>query len=270
MSVASELRLQVEGEPGRVGLPVFASVLGSAQTILRDIERGISHGKPEIAWVVSDLGANATLDTVVSSRLARADADPNRPQTVTRGFVAGLRTIESGGSLPPFFSETGLGALQELGNALARRHVGARALCATVLETSDSARFTKTGKENVARLRAPAVEAIGSIIGALDAISVHGAAPKYMVYDAVTRRAVKCEFTSDGLEMVKRALGARVQVSGTVVRNAKGDPLRVDNADFEILPGDDDLPTVEDIYGLVPDLTGDLSTQDYLTTIRGT
>jgi hypothetical protein len=107
----------------------------------------------------------------------------------------------------------------------------------------------------------------GSIEGNLETISVHRER-KFMVYHAVSRKAVTCQFASDVmLREAFDALGTKVMVSGMVHSNIKGEPHRVTVEALRTLGGDA-LPTTRELAGSDPDFTGELTTDEYLRTIR--
>jgi hypothetical protein len=121
--------------------------------------------------------------------------------------------------------------------------------------------------EKTGTLLGSAHQAIGSVIGRLEAISLHGT-PRFNVYDALSQRPVKCEFTPRDLDTVKDALGRCVVVAGIVYRNAAAQPLRVARPTLTILPLEEELPGVDEIVGADPDFTGGMSTEDYVRHLR--
>jgi len=74
------------------------------------------------------------------------------------------------------------------------------------------------------------------------------------------------------MEKVKKFLGARVQVSGIVSRNEKGEPVRVlleKETDLKIFGFDLKILPFKKLGGSDPDFTGDLSTEEFIRKIRG-
>ena len=111
---------------------------------------------------------------------------------------------------------------------------------------------------------------IGSVEGRLETISIHGRRPRFIVYDALTRKAITCKFhTEPWLDKVKDALGHRVNASGEVHYNIKGEPLRVELQGLRILREKHELPTTARLSGSAPHLTGDETTDEYLRRVRG-
>jgi hypothetical protein len=109
----------------------------------------------------------------------------------------------------------------------------------------------------------------GSVEGKLETVSVHGK-PRYVVYHGRTGKAVTCKI--DGQQRLQGAIdlmGRRVNVAGRIHYNARGEPLRIDDGDIRPLRDDSQLPTTAELTGSDPNLTGKLSTAEYLEIIRG-
>lgn len=130
------------------------------------------------------------------------------------------------------------------------------------------AKLPRGQAERLARLQIKR-KTIGSVEGTLEAISIHRS-KKFIVYDALTKKAISCEFGDDekALAKVKDVLGKRVMVSGTVHWNAKSEARRVDVADIRVL-GAAALPRAYELSGTYPEITEGLSTEDYIRSIRG-
>lgn len=110
---------------------------------------------------------------------------------------------------------------------------------------------------------------VGSVEGRLAMISIQGRS-RFIVYHALTHKAVTCKFEAEKwLTKVKDALGRRVSVQGIVHFNAKREPVRVDVESLRILREKDELPTIAELSGSQPDLTGDSPTDEFIRSIRG-
>jgi hypothetical protein len=60
-----------------------------------------------------------------------------------------------------------------------------------------------------------------------------------------------------------------VNVAGVVQYNLRGEPARVKVEQIRVLRKREELPTPGPLTGVDPSFTGDLSTEEYLRTIRG-
>ena len=80
---------------------------------------------------------------------------------------------------------------------------------------------------NIDQLIHPGRKEIGSVEGRLNVISLAGRAPRFVLYETITRKAVSCRFTTERLEEIKAALGRRVLVTGLVTFNRKEEPQKI-------------------------------------------
>jgi hypothetical protein len=261
------LRLHVEGEHNDVTLDAFVDVLKGAQLILRELDSAIS-GNPrgKLEWKIVDLGI-ASADAVIEA--AAPEDDLQLPQLVGSSFVTGLQTIERGEMMPPYFSEIAVKRVGQISRKVGRGGVTGFEVEVRNGQTSDlalpRAELSGHAATAVAHLLAPKYSAYGSVMGMLGQINVRRGLT-FNVYDALTKRAVKCKFAEEEFENVKQALRRRVIVSGTVERNESGEPLRVNEPELVLLP-DDEIPTSE-IRGIAPEFTGGVSAADYVRQLR--
>ena len=109
---------------------------------------------------------------------------------------------------------------------------------------------------------------LGAIEGRLELVSLHHPYNRFNVYDLRTGRGVKCSLPSHLENAVIGALKRRVGVSGVVSYNVYGEPLSVLAEAIRVLGEEADLPPVSQMLGFIPDLTGDLSTEEHLRILR--
>lgn len=260
----STLRLRIEGTGEPISLDSFLDSLNYARYVLYDVDHRVTGRKatPAFEWTIADLKMNSPSPVaVLRSHPVSRRVDERQAEQVTGGFVGALRTAEQGDVLPPGLSFAGLEHVRRLGLKLGRN--GAVRLEATYVEREVSAAVTPIAAENIKRLTVADATTIGSVMGRLELISTHRK-HRYSVYDALTRREVRCEFPEDQLEEVKAALTRRVMVSGVIHRNSKGEPLKVSQPRLTVLPSEAELPTTDEFVGVDPEFTGKLTTADYL------
>lgn len=124
-------------------------------------------------------------------------------------------------------------------------------------------RITQHAQGNLTELRATRVTSIGSITGTLDALSVRRK-NTFQVFDDLWKRPVGAEFADDEMETVKAAIAHRVVVSGIVMRNAKGQPVRIRDPRLRIMP---DGPPLSGLVGVAPGFVGDKTLAEYMESV---
>lgn len=263
----SRLRLHVEGPHGAVPFKVFVDVLNRSRLILAELDRAISHTRSgRLDWRIVDLGI-ASADAVIEAWAPQQEAE--LPQYVCANFIDGLNAIEGdeGGVFPAYFSEQSLKRVKAISKAVNHDGEGATGFQAVDVDRNSEAHITPRAQQHVTQLLAPRFTALGSIRGTLEVISVHRK-QTFHVYEARTKRAVRCDFDPTKLDAVKDALGKRVAVGGTLHRNVKGDAIRVEQPDLVVLPSAENLPTTADLYGMAPDFTGTMRVDEYMRELR--
>jgi hypothetical protein len=267
----AHLRLRLAVDEGPIKFEGLVHALAQSLHMLRDVDRAVSgRSGGAVEWTVADLGMNSPSPVAVvvgePKRKRIGEADERIAERVSAGWVNALAVAERGEVLPPHLSDIGLKHLRDLAANLGNGKGGPH-FEATYVERETSAEVSQTAAANVKRLLVPKSKAIGSVIGRLEVVSLHEGY-RFMVYDDVTKRAVRCTFPPEDLDEIKSALGARVRVAGIIHRNAKGQPLRVDQPRLTVLPTEGDLPTTDEYVGVDPDFTGDLSTDEYVRRLR--
>jgi hypothetical protein len=111
-------------------------------------------------------------------------------------------------------------------------------------------------------------ESVGSVTGTLGSITVKGRNVAGLWPDRGGPR-VHLWFTDEQMPELRDALASRVQVSGLIRRDGTGRAVGVSVRRVERLPARGAGRPLTGLVGLVPSLTGDLSTLDFLDEIRG-
>ncbi len=106
-------------------------------------------------------------------------------------------------------------------------------------------------RARVDELLSPDTTTEGQLVGRLDAINMHGRRHAYL-YPLYGHQKVVCDFSSQSDDAVVRALQRRVRVTGELSRRS-GDPFpyHVVARSIELLPLDEDLPTLRSLRGIL-------------------
>ena len=115
----------------------------------------------------------------------------------------------------------------------------------------------------------PETKAIGVVEGRLEYVNIHGTQNLFRIYPSIGPKRVDCLFPSDKIEEAREALNRRVRVSGELMYPEGSDfPKTVKVESIELLPVDDELPSLMDLRGIAPDLTDDLSSEEFVRSLR--
>ena len=127
--------------------------------------------------------------------------------------------------------------------------------------------FTKRAELNLVRYTSVRHETLGSVEGLLQMVSNRGGGI-FNIYDLLSQQKIRCTMRRSRIREAIDAFDQRVAVHGLLQANENGTIIGVKMHRIEVLPADDQLPTVEEIAGLIPDLTGDMSTGEYMRVLR--
>jgi hypothetical protein len=264
----AKLRFEIEGSHAAVAFPTYVSATTYLLKLLRELDTIIlSRYRGTLQWYVSHLASNGSLALEMVSRVRQLrsfDAPHDVGPRVATSLVKGFDNIANLGVSPPYFSEYGLRNMGEMIDVLNRN--GAYGYKATAMDANQTVAITPKAAEVVRQLLPIKRSYIGSAEGTLEAITIRGG--KFLVYDALTDRAIACRSTDSDLERVKELLGHRVVVSDVVHTNIRSEPVRVDVENMRVL-GAGRLPSTKELTGAYPNITNGMTTEECLRSIRG-
>ena len=124
-------------------------------------------------------------------------------------------------------------------------------------------------KAKVDLTMAPEETHLGFIRGALEYINIHRAQKVFRIYPEVGPNKVTCYFPEDLREVAIDAVGQFVQVHGIIhYKSIARYPHQINVKKMDILPREEDLPSIFDLKGIAPDLTGGLSSEEFVQSLK--
>jgi len=121
---------------------------------------------------------------------------------------------------------------------------------------------------NLDRILGPDEFVSGSISGFLEALNIHNT-NRFAVYPTLGPKKVAGKFGSELREQIKRAIGDFVTVEGRLAYKSWA-PFPHAIEATQVLPHrpDSELPSLFDLHGTIPDLTGAESSVEFVERIR--
>ena len=123
--------------------------------------------------------------------------------------------------------------------------------------------------EGAARAFQGTDEALGSVTGVLDVVNLRRGQHTVSLYDAAERHAVRCTFPEGLLEVVRKHLGSKVRVAGTITRNRVGQVVSVRIDSLDHIEEGGPAPSVAELTGIAPWYTGERSAVEHQQWTRG-
>lgn len=107
------------------------------------------------------------------------------------------------------------------------------------------------------------------IRGMLEYINIHEAKNVFRIYPDIGPAKVVCHFPENMIEPAIKAIGKYVEVRGKLIFKAVAKYAHsIIVEEIEIFEPDEQLPSIFELQGIAPDLTGDLSTDEFVRKVR--
>lgn len=275
------IELVVEGPHGEVTLGDVIATLQDSLQILRQVD-AVAEGRAQLDWVVSGVSMGSFRATIEPRRRARPRKPGARPKTeplgsegiakadlVARTFASGLQEVEREATKPEGWSPQSLRKVEHLGRRLERGTAVGFRVAVRSAEGNVNARVSQgVGvRAEYAREGGGSRRSRGSLIGRLEVISARRGKKTFGLYTTATGPAVRCFFGPELQPRVMNAFEMRVVAEGIITRRPDGQPISILLDQFEVIP-DDGRPTVDDLRGSQPDITGGLDSVDFIRQQR--
>ena len=257
------LRFQVQGELGSITLSGFLGQIQDHLHMLKEYDLAISHeSRASLEWLITDVSKGSLIVEIISrSNLADKDFGSD----VTKAYFTGWERIENDGASPPYLTERGIKAARRIA-----QRIGRGGMSGIVVSGPDRrVTISERASENIKVLLPEQDESLGSAEGTLEMISIHRGR-RFVIYHSRTKKAIHCDIPSESdlLDQARDALGNRVVVGGRLHTNARGEPVRISVEELRTLSEESRLPSIASLGGRYPDITGDLTTEEYIRSIR--
>lgn len=265
------LEVRIRPREGRVELRRLTATLDQLRLALSDIDRAYFVRGSRPRWVVDNLKyqtsdlmvrvtAVATAKRPASSMLASVDA-----------LVSGVESLETVAAVPDYYSEKTIERILEVSDP--SHAAGQLSLAVVNGHVGESIQISEPVRENARRAVLGAQYSLGSVSGWLDSMNARRLGRRGLkvgIYDPLTKRAVTGEIPANMADIAHAQFWRRrVLASGSVMRNERGQPVRIKIDRLEQLPEDDSgLASADELLGAAPDWLSGQSVDDYIREAR--
>ena len=259
----ARLRLKLEGCPTQISMDSFLKVMKEIPELLRELDCAVSRSRSgTLDWIVSDLQTGSAV-VEIKSQVIRGREDV--AEQVAQYFTNGLAQITSEAVTPPLFTSRSIRRVLRITRNL--KAFDGQELVVSSPEVDRRALLTRDAEPILLKLLSVHHRDIGAVEGRLDLVSLRPR--RFDIYDPVRRSVIKCDLPRELEKLVKDNLGKIVEVFGVISFNAQAEPLNIEVERLRALGDKKSLPSIEDILGMAPDFTDDLSTEEFIRVIRG-
>ncbi|MFL5799166.1 MAG: hypothetical protein ACJ77A_14700 [Actinomycetota bacterium] len=225
----------------------FVQASEALDGIMKSVDRSVSESaEPSVRWIIRSISKASPLVVEIEGRPARNDVKQAVVRKTVGAVANGIRRLQRRAERPPFFSDRALEKAKMLADLRGKNLSDIR-----VRKGKQQVEVTSRLSANVDELIGPKYSSLGSVEGTLEAITIHNK-HEFSIYDSLTGRRVRCNFGQRvDLDEVKQGFGDRVAAYGTIHYRATGEPVSVDVESFEVFPPATDLPSADDVQGIL-------------------
>lgn len=242
----------------------LAKAIDDIRRFIRHVDYAATRLKNGRQWQVLELRSTAPTITL---------KPPPGEDAAIEIIAHGLNLVTEVGTIVPpnYFSEDALEDLSRMSHLFKGRD-RLRRVAVSIDGQVDRAPIA-TIRDDIPQKVAPILRSgyseSSSIEGTLEVVNVHGN-PTFTIWEQLSGVPVRCSFPNESLwkRRVKDLLEKPVLVIGKINYFRNGIPRSVTHLEeiIDVTP-DPSLPKAG--FGTIPDLTGDMSTIDYLRSMRG-
>jgi hypothetical protein len=268
MTDLARLTFTIEPEAGaspsaNVRLETFIEGLDNVRRALTRFDRlATDRAKPTTAYEVVALSLNSPATVTLEPRSLDPAIDA-RLQVVS-GFMRGAQMLEESGSVLPTFDRPMLEILKETAGQ-ARRQGVRLSLQSGPYHIAFDIRL----EQNIDRLLEQEEGVFSSVEGVIERANFHAGANVCTLFPLYGPERINCYFGPALRDAVNDAILRHVRVTGVVWSDKRtGLPHRVDVEEIEPLVDATSRPSLSELRGIAPGLTGDLTVSEFLQETR--
>lgn len=264
MADDDKITLIIEGLPedeGQVRLGAFMSQLQNLSATITKLDREANEGKPATQYRIAELSYKSPVRVVIEPHTL--PKQPYKGHAIIESLSRVTHALENGDDL----SGVDADLLEDI-RGLAKP-IGKSVANVTLLFNGNRFDITPKVASKVDTALAVDEECEGSIEGMLEQINLHHGANVFNIYPEVGPRKVSCHFPSKLFDEAVSAVGRRVEVFGTLhYRSGATYPHQIAVSHIEPFPPESELPDWDDVRGMAPGATGDLSSEAFVRELR--
>jgi hypothetical protein len=260
-----KVKLVVEGldrDDGHVRLEVFVKELQKLQTALGRADARVSNGNRCSYFAVVGLSHNSPATVELEARVAATSKQDCRASAMTL-LAQAIESVQRG----EFTGDSDYELLNDIKELSAP--VGETLKTAHLLIDDKAYALTEKIADTITTFQAEQEECATTVEGMLERVNVHDEANVFTIYPDVGPARITCRLPERLAEKGIGAIRRRVAISGVAkFRKFAPFPHEIVADGIEVYGIDSDLPNFYDLFGIAPNSTGDLSSEDFVRQAR--
>jgi hypothetical protein len=263
---SNKIKIRVSGsedDNGLVRLPNFLNALNSLMDALSRIDKLVTKSQsPSVYFRITELkySSPATVETEIL---------PLRPNVfhapaIVDKYITSLKSIQQG-KVPQDFDRGLLEACKRIAHGTKENYSDIY-----ISSNGSEVAVTKKIETEINNILEKDEFVNGAVSGILEVINIHADMNKFNIYPIAGAEKIECSFPKDLKQIAVSGVGRRVLVHGELKYRAREDfPSHVKVDGLEVYPPDNELPSILELNGIAPHATGDLSSEEFISRLRG-
>lgn len=255
-----------EEDNGKLRFEEFMQGLTVITEALKETERRLSgYSKSKTQYKIVHLSQSSPMTMTIEpiNEYSKEEEYKVNPKSIINTFISNLSLIKRHKLIPENLDYESLQKYSRIGE-LRKTHISE----ITIKNGHKRVKIDEKFRQNIHTAIGEDEYEEGSLVGTLEQINIHGK-NKFYIYPTLGAKKVQCVFPTDMKQEIKQGLYERVEVEGTL-RYKSWDkfPYAINVKSIEIYPSDDKLPNFSELVGIAPNITGDLSPNEFIRKIR--
>ena len=238
----TSLTLSIAGS--RITAERFMRAVESFFGLINEVSQDMTGAPKTIEWIVS-----VKRGSIVLGAAGEAKSPAVSVAAVVSAAYTGLKKLQEAGQRPTRPPHFNLNALQDA-RELARLVDGKAVKVVQVRRSNERFTMHERAVLNIDSILGGTLVEVGVIEGRLQMISSRGSL-HVGVWDSAGDRLIRCFVKPDMIDEAKTALDKRVAIAGTIRYRPNGEPVSIDVESMEVFPEESELPTADEIYGIL-------------------
>jgi hypothetical protein len=239
--VSKPLTLKLDGE---ISIGQFRSAVDSFFEMAQNVASEFTAERAEVKWTVGVREGSA----VIMLHPRSSTMPPERITELLSVIETGIGALERGDKRrPKFFNDN---AMQ---NAKKLARLANDQLFVSVKAARIERKVSSQVIASVDRHLEPAYQDFGTLEGKLQIVSAADGGLEFKLLDPVFGHRIRCFVEPETEERVLKSFRKRVRVWGLIKYRADGVPVSIRVDDFEIVLPNSELPTIDEIMGILAD-----------------
>jgi hypothetical protein len=257
--MAEPIFMRVGAGQQTVELPELVGAMGDFLGLLREYDSSVAERNVgSLVWRVTTLTQEPA--PLVGVTPFTRKAHPDISERVEQELISNMSALTETGERSKMLSDASIRRVERIARMSPR--IGDTAIYTKIKNVPVTTLVTVKTLSQVEELTRVQSTSFGTIRGSLDSISVHKGR-EFRVWDEQTRRPVRCIFDGKHEGKVKELLGKNVSVTGVVKADRTGRPISMRVEDFDLQFSPNNLPTIAEMRGIIPNFTGGLSLREF-------